>query len=252
MLVIFSNIWCVNFFILKLKNRGKETTINLVEKIDNLVTVKNILVSVSDKSGLDKFVPQLIKINPDLSILSTGGTFDYLRGILGTTASDRHLVQVSDYTGQPETQGGLVKTLDFKIYLGLLTETYNPSHQADLQRTNASAIDMVIVNFYPFSETITKPDVTPEMARGNIDIGGPCMLRASAKNYHRVSSIVDPMDYPQIIKELESTGGKTTLKTRFELMKKVFFHTSKYDSAIYDYLYRMSYKKIIDAYPVIV
>ena len=124
---------------------------NVVEKIDDLVKIKTILVSVSDKSGLDTFIPGLLEVNPDLTILSTGGTYAKIKEILGDK-SDTCLKQVSDYTGQPETQGGLVKTLDFKIYLGLLTETYNPSHQEDLKRTGALAIDMVVVNLYPFSQ----------------------------------------------------------------------------------------------------
>ena len=154
--------------------------LNIVDRIDNLVGVRHLLASVSDKSGLDTFVPQLVALNPDLKIFSTGGTYARLQEILGQSAA-AHLVRVSDYTGQPETQGGLVKTLDFKIYLGLLTETYNNAHQDDLKRTAAVPIDMVVVNLYPFQETISKADVTVERARGNIDIGGPCMIRAAAK-----------------------------------------------------------------------
>ncbi|MFZ2632084.1 MAG: hypothetical protein WA081_20640 [Desulfosalsimonadaceae bacterium] len=213
--------------------------INTVEKIDNLVAVKTVLISVSDKSGLDAFIPQLAAVNPDIRILSTGGTFNTIREILGDRA-ERILIQVSDYTGQPETQGGLVKTLDFKIYLGILTETYNPSHQEDLRRTDAGPIDMVIVNLYPFKETIAKPGATVEMARGNIDIGGPCMVRASAKNYLRVASVVDPADYPAILRELESHSGRTTLETRFRLAQKAFAHTADYDRAIADYLGRQT------------
>lgn len=210
-------------------------TIHLVEKTDDLVPVKTVLVSVSDKSGLDVFIPKLAAVNPEIRILSTGGTYNAIRDILGSRAKDR-LMQVSDYTGQPETDGGLVKTLDFKIYLGILTETYNPSHQADLKRTDASAIDMVVVNLYPFRETVAKPGVTVEMARSNIDIGGPCMVRASAKNYLRVASVVDPPDYPAIIQELEANNGMTTLATRFRLAQKAFGHTADYDRAIADYL----------------
>ena len=139
---------------------------------------------------------------------------------------------VSDYTGQPEMQGGLVKTLDFKIYLGLLSETYNDAHQADLQRLAAKPIDMVVVNLYPFRETVARADVTPEMARTNIDIGGPCMVRASAKNYLRVASVTDPGDYANIAQELEAHGGTLGLDTRFRLMKKAFAHTAAYDTAI--------------------
>ncbi|RJP84550.1 MAG: hypothetical protein C4518_18715 [Desulfobacteraceae bacterium] len=221
--------------------------INTVEKIDNLVPVKTVLISVSDKSGLETFIPQLTKINPEVRILSTGGTFNTIREILGDRAATL-LAQVSDYTGQPETQGGLVKTLDFKIYLGILTETYNPSHQADLKRTDASAIDMVIVNLYPFKETIAKPDAFVEMARGNIDIGGPCMIRASAKNYLRVASVVDPSDYPAILRDLESNNGMTTLETRFRLAQKAFGHTADYDRAIADYLGRQPMADVSSCY----
>jgi len=209
--------------------------INFVEKIDNLVKVKTVLISVSDKSGLETFVPGLVKINPDIKILSTGGTYNKIKEILSNESSGI-LTRVSDYTGQPETRGGLVKTLDFKIYLGILTETYNDSHQNDLKRTDASPIDMVIVNLYPFEETIKKDGVTPEMARGNIDIGGPCMIRASAKNCLRVASVVDPEDYEIILKELTSNNGRTTLETRFRLAQKAFSHTADYDRAITDYL----------------
>ncbi len=210
-------------------------SINIVEKTDNLVKVKNILVSVSDKTGLDTFIPQLIKLNSKINIFSTGGTFNKIREILGKN-SKNCLTQVSEYTGQPETQGGLVKTLDFKIYLGLLTETYNDSHQADLKRTNAVPIDMAIVNLYPFKETIAKKGVTVEQARGNIDIGGPCMIRAAAKNFIRVASVVNPDDYEQIISEMLSTEGMTTLDLRFKLAKKAFEHTAIYDKIIATFL----------------
>jgi len=194
-------------------------SINTVEKIDDQVKVAHVLISVSDKQGLEDFVPGLLKINPDVRILSTGGTYSKLKEILGDNAK-ASLKQVSDYTGQPETQGGLVKTLDFKIYLGLLTETYNEAHQADLTRTGAVNIDMVVVNLYPFRQTIAKKDVSPEMARGNIDIGGPCMIRASAKNFLRVAAVVDPNDYSKILEEMKKTGGHTTLDLRYNLPKK--------------------------------
>ncbi|GAG35816.1 unnamed protein product, partial [marine sediment metagenome] len=142
----------------------------------------------------------------------------------------------SDFTGQPETQGGLVKTLDFKIYLGLLTETYNDAHQGDLNRTGSVPIDMVVVNLYPFKETIAKPDVSVEHARGNIDIGGPCMIRASAKNYIRVASVVDPADYGKILSILKENQGSTSLDLRFQLARKAFDHTAVYDRTIADFL----------------
>jgi phosphoribosylaminoimidazolecarboxamide formyltransferase / IMP cyclohydrolase len=209
--------------------------INVVERIDALAKVRHVLVSVSDKRGLDAFVPELVRLNPDLRIFSTGGTFSHLEKILGGNPG-RTLTQVADYTGQPETQGGLVKTLDFKIYLGLLTETYNEAHQSDLQRTQSVPIDMAVVNLYPFRETIAKAGVTVEQARGNIDIGGPCMIRASAKNFIRVAAVVDPDDYPAILAELKANGGKLPLDLRFRLAQKAFAHTAAYDRAIAEYL----------------
>ena len=206
-------------------------SLNIVTEIDNRVAVRNVLMSVSDKTGLEAFVPALVKACPGVRIYSTGGTYKKVAEILGDAAKDT-LVAVSDYTGQPEMQGGLVKTLDFKIYLGLLSETYNDAHQADLQRLAARPIDMVVVNLYPFRETVARADVTPEMARTNIDIGGPCMVRASAKNYLRVASVTDPGDYANIAQELEAHGGTLGLDTRFRLMKKAFAHTAAYDTAI--------------------
>jgi len=220
--------------------------INIVEKIDDRIKIKHILVSVSDKKGLDAFIPQLVSVNPDIRIFSTGGTFAKLKDILGNKASC--LTQVSDYTGQPETQGGLVKTLDFKIYLGLLTETYNDFHRADLERTKSVPIDMVVVNLYPFKATISKQGVTPEEARGNIDIGGPCMIRASAKNFLRVASVVDPEDYDRIITELKENGNKISLKSRFEFAKKAFAHTATYDRTIADYLTGRTFDEVKGCY----
>ena len=210
-------------------------SMNKVEKIDDQVGVKHVLISVSDKSGLEVFVPRLLAINPQLRIFSTGGTFARLREILGNQA-EGCLTQVSDYTGQPETQGGLVKTLDFKVYLGLLTETYNDAHQSDLKRTGGVPIDMVVVNLYPFKETIAKAGVTPEQARGNIDIGGPCMIRASAKNFIRVASVVDPGDYTQITEEMTAGKGSISLALRYRLARKAFAHTAAYDTTIAGYL----------------
>ena len=221
--------------------------INVVEQIDDRVKIRHMLISVSDKSGLDTFIPALRGINPDIRFFSTGGTFGRIRELLGD-AADGCLTQVADYTGQPETQGGLVKTLDFKIYLGLLTETYNGAHQEDLKRTGAVPIDMVVVNLYPFAETIAKPEVTVEMARGNIDIGGPCMIRASAKNFIRVASVVDPSDYGAIVSEMEANQGALPLAFRYRLAMKAFDHTAAYDRTIADYLAAQSIDGVKDCY----
>jgi len=221
--------------------------INVVEKIDDQVKVNHVLISVSDKTGLELLVTGLREVNPQVRIFSTGGTYSRIKEILGADAQGR-LTQVSDYTGQPETQGGLVKTLDFKIYLGLLTETYNDAHQADLARTAAVPIDMVVVNLYPFRATIAKAGNTVENARGNIDIGGPCMIRASAKNFIRVASVVSPEDYERVINELDVRSGCTSLNLRYDLACRAFEHTAEYDRAIADYLFKQSINTVKACY----
>ena len=222
-------------------------SLNIVTETDNRVAIKNVLMSVSDKTGLETFVPALVKACPGVKIYSTGGTYTKVKEILGAAAAET-LVAVSDYTGQPEMQGGLVKTLDFKIYLGLLSEKYNDAHQSDLKRLSAQPIDMVVVNLYPFKQTVAKEGVTPEMARTNIDIGGPCMVRASAKNYLRVASVTDPLDYAAIAGELEAHGGSIGFDTRFRLMKKAFAHTASYDTAIAEFFSSRTWDEVEKTY----
>jgi phosphoribosylaminoimidazolecarboxamide formyltransferase / IMP cyclohydrolase len=221
---------------------------NIVRDIDEWVRIQHVLISVSDKKGLEILVPGLLSCNQSLKIFSTGGTYTEIARLLGPEAAKQHLMQVSEYTGQPETQGGLVKTLDFKVYLGILTETYNPAHQDDLKRTHAVPIDMVVVNLYPFQKTVAKPDVTVEEARANIDIGGPCMVRASAKNYLRVASVTDPGDYEGIIKKLRVNGSRLDLKTRYALAKKAFAHTAEYDAHIARFLAAQGDDKVLSCY----
>jgi phosphoribosylaminoimidazolecarboxamide formyltransferase / IMP cyclohydrolase len=223
--------------------------VNKVATIDDWVRVTTVLASVSDKSGLDFLARGLLRANPALTILSTGGTFSALQQSVGNEAASR-LKQVSEYTGQPEMQGGLVKTLDFKIYLGLLSETYNPAHAADLERTSASPIDMVVVNLYPFEKTVATPGTTLEDARANIDIGGPCMVRAAAKNFHRVAVLADPADYPAVLEELSGHGGALCLATRYRLAQKAFRLIARYDEAIADYLAGVSRADVPGLYEV--
>lgn len=209
---------------------------NIVEKIDDCVKIRRALVSVSDKSNLDILIPGLVDINPNVRFYATGGTFQAIGEILGPKAAARHLVPVSDYTGQPETQGGLVKTLDFKIYLGLLTETYNEAHRVDLDRTGAAPLDLVVCNLYPFETVVAREGATIEAARANIDIGGPCMIRSAAKNYLRVAAVVDPQDYASLLASLRAHDGSLDLTSRFELAQKAFAHTAAYDRVISDHL----------------
>jgi phosphoribosylaminoimidazolecarboxamide formyltransferase/IMP cyclohydrolase len=224
-------------------------SLNTVTRIDDRVAVRHALISLSDKTGLEGLVKGLIAANPTVRLYSTGGTYTAIESILGAAAV-RNLTSVSDYTGQPEMQGGLVKTLDFKIYLGLLGETYNEAHKADLARCGAAPLDLVAVNLYPFQQTVAKPGCTPEQARGNIDIGGPCMLRAAAKNYIRVACVTDPADYPAITAELKAGNGCVTLKTRYALARKAFAHVAGYDAAISRYLADLPFDKAVAGYTV--
>jgi phosphoribosylaminoimidazolecarboxamide formyltransferase / IMP cyclohydrolase len=225
--------------------------VNIVQKIDNLVAVKNVLVSVSDKAGLEKLVPGLLAACPGVKIYSTGGTYTSIKEILKGKAA-KHLVAVSDYTGQPEMQGGLVKTLDWRIYLGLLSETYNPAHQKDIKNYKAVSFNLVIVNLYPFEKTVARKDATAEEARANIDIGGPCMIRASAKNHIRVGVVVNPSDYSSLLSELKANKGKMTLAFRHKMARKAFEHTGRYDRAIGEYFGKTPMAKVRKAYKGIV
>ena len=220
---------------------------NVVEKIDGNVKINNVLASVSDKTDLDILVNTLAELNPDVHFYSTGNTHKKIGEILGPRA-EKMLTSVSDYTGQPEMQGGLVKTLDFKIYLGLLSETYNEAHKQDIKRTGGIEFDMVIANLYPFKQTISREGISFEEARGNIDIGGPCMVRASAKNFIRVVSVCNPSDYRAVADELKNNGCCISLSTRLELAKKSFSHTADYDTAIKNYLNDTDFEKLEDTY----
>lgn len=210
---------------------------NMVSKTPDLVFIRHALISLSDKTGLEVLVRGLLEINPEIRLFSTGGTYDAIKQILiSTHGSDTsNLIKVSEFTGQPEMQGGLVKTLDFKIYLGLLAEAYNTDHQSDLNRTGAIYFDLVVVNLYPFKKTITANPDNLEAARGNIDIGGPTMLRSSAKNFLRVTSLCQPSDYSDFLRILRKQNGCTSLADRLSFAQKTFNHTAQYEADITEY-----------------
>ncbi len=219
--------------------------LNRVTAVDDRVPVKNALVSVADKSGLEPFVEKLWRTIPDLTIYSTGGTYTLLASLaerLGreTPALLPRLRSISSYTGQPEMQGGLVKTLDFRVYLGLLSERYNQDHQADLARTGAVPFDMTVCSFYPFENTAERPDATLEDLRSNIDIGGPTMLRASAKNYLRVLPVCRSEDYDRVLEELKTHDGRTPLAFRLAMALEAFRCTARYEEAITRHLARVA------------
>ena len=220
--------------------------LNRVRTVDNQVAVKTALISVADKTGLAEFARGLAELCPGIRVYSTGGTYTELEKILNADS----LRPVTEYTGQAEMQGGLVKTLDYRIYLGLLSETYNPAHQADLQREQACVFDLVVVNLYPFREASSVAGATVEDARTHIDIGGPCMLRAAAKNFLRVAAVCRPADYSAVLEELKRAGGSTGLVTRWGLAQKVFRHTADYDAAIAEHFARLSGAQVASNYDV--
>lgn len=189
--------------------------------------VKRALISVSDKTGIVEFAQKLNDLG--VSIISTGGTFKVLK------EAGIPVINISDVTGFPECLDGRVKTLHPNIHAGLLAMRSNPEHMKQVEELNVELIDMVVVNLYPFKQTIMKPDVTLADAIENIDIGGPTMLRAAAKNYQDVSVVIDPTDYEQVLSEIKETGA-VSVKTNFYLTAKVFNHTAYYDTMIANYL----------------
>jgi len=190
--------------------------------------ISRALMSVTDKSGLAEFATFLAGYQ--IEILSTGGTAKLLRdhGV--------PVVEVSDFTGFPEMLDGRVKTLHPKIHGGILGRRDLASHQEQMAAQGIVPIDLVVVNLYQFEKAVAKPGCTLEDAIENIDIGGPTLLRAAAKNYQAVTVVVDPADYPLLMAEMKLNKGATNLATRFALARKVFKLTHEYDGAIYRYL----------------
>jgi phosphoribosylaminoimidazolecarboxamide formyltransferase/IMP cyclohydrolase len=190
--------------------------------------IQRAILSVTDKSGLVEFAQKLQDFG--VEVLSTGGTASMLREG-GVTVQD-----VSDFTGFPEMLDGRVKTLHPKVHAGILAQRSNPDHMKTMASHHLKVIDMVVVNLYAFEKTVAREDCTLEEAVESIDIGGPTMLRAAAKNYQDVAVVVDPGDYVAILDEMQASGGQLSLETRFRLAKKVFQLTHEYDGAISRYL----------------
>lgn len=185
------------------------------------------LISVSDKTGIVEFAQKLDELG--VEIISTGGTATALQN------AGIKVIGISEITGFPECLDGRVKTLHPNIHAGLLAMRSNPQHMKQIKDLNVEPIDIVVVNLYPFKETILKDGVTLAEAIENIDIGGPTMLRAASKNYQDVAVVIDPQDYDTIINEIK-TNGEVSLDTKFYLCAKVFEHTAQYDALIANYL----------------
>ncbi len=190
--------------------------------------IRRALISVTDKTGVVEFARALSGLG--VEILSTGGTARAM------AEGGAKVMEVADFTGFPEMLDGRVKTLHPRIHAGILFRRDVKEHINQMAAHHLAPIDLVCVNLYAFEATVAKAGVTLEEAIENIDIGGPTLLRAAAKNYASVTVVVDPADYGRVVGEMKANGGRTTLETRFELAKKVFALTHRYDGAISRYL----------------
>jgi phosphoribosylaminoimidazolecarboxamide formyltransferase/IMP cyclohydrolase len=193
--------------------------------------IERAIISVTDKTGVVDFAKSLSEFG--VQILSTGGTARVMREG-GVSVTD-----ISEYTGFPEMMDGRVKTLHPKVHGGLLGLRDNPEHVRVMKEHGIKNIDLLVVNLYQFEKAAAKEGVRLEDAIEEIDIGGPAMLRSSAKNFRDVTVIVDPADYQVVLNEIKDLNGMTSLETRFRLAKKVFRLTHQYDGAISNYLERV-------------
>ncbi|GBG02426.1 bifunctional purine biosynthesis protein PurH [Azospira sp. I13] len=203
--------------------------------------IRQALLSVSDKRGVLEFAQGLAA--QGVKLLSTGGTAKLLRD------AGLEVTEIGDYTGFPEMLDGRVKTLHPKVHGGILARRDLPEHLATIEQHGIPTIDLVCVNLYPFRETVAKPNVALEDAIENIDIGGPAMVRSSAKNYAGVAIVTDPADYQPLLEEMQGHGGELALATRFGLAKKAFTHTARYDSAIANWLTSLDEKDQPQQFP---
>src|SRR5688572_10507987 len=183
------------------------------------VRVRRALVSVSNKRGVEELAKALARHG--VEILSTGGTARVLR------EAGAQVQEVADYTGAPEILDGRVKTLHPKIHGGMLGRPI-PEHQAEMARHGIENIDLVVVNLYPFRETVARAGVTFAEAIENIDIGGPSMVRSASKNLERVAVLVDPEDYDALVREMDDNQGQVSAELRFKLARKAFAYTASY------------------------
>jgi phosphoribosylaminoimidazolecarboxamide formyltransferase / IMP cyclohydrolase len=195
------------------------------------MTTRQALISVSDKTGIVEFAREISALG--IGLLSTGGTARLFKD------AGLPVTEVGDYTDFPEMLDGRVKTLHPKIHAGILARRDSPEHMSAMQHAGISEIELVVVNLYPFIETVARADCSLDDAIENIDIGGPAMVRAAAKNHRSVTVITDPADYTRILAALKSTGGVVGQEIRFQLACKAFSHTAAYDGAISNYLTAM-------------
>jgi len=220
---------------------------NVFEVIDR-IPIRHVLVSVFDKSGLDELIGGLLELNSTVRFYSTGGTGKRIQEVLGDGAEGNYQ-SVESFTGAPEMEGGLVKTLHPKIHAGLLGERGNPAHEDYLKNVMSGMggspgvyFDLLVGNLYPFGEAVRRDDATAETARVNIDIGGPTMTMASAKNWPGVAVLTAVTQYGPFLEEVRKQGGQTTAAQRFDLARQAFRVIGDYRTGIADYFGVMDFE----------
>lgn len=220
-----------------------------IHQVVNLIKPEHVLVSVFDKSGLEDLVRGILEVSPSAKFYSTGGTGKKIAEILGDSAS-KNYISVEEFTGAPEMEGGLVKTLHPKIHAGLLAERGNPAHEEYLYKVLAGMggrpgvyFDIFVGNLYPFTSVIAKEGTTSETARVNIDIGGPAMTMASAKNWHSIAVLTSTSQYAGFIGSLKKQNGRISLEQRFKLAAEAMQSIGEYRTAIGRYFSALDFGK---------
>jgi phosphoribosylaminoimidazolecarboxamide formyltransferase/IMP cyclohydrolase len=220
-----------------------------IHQVIDMIKPEHVLVSVFDKGGLEDLVRGILEVTPSAKFYSTGGTGKKIAEILGARAS-RNYISVEEFTGAPEMEGGLVKTLHPKIHAGLLAERGNPAHEEYLYKTLAQGsehagvyFDIFVGNLYPFTSVIAKEGTTSETARVNIDIGGPAMTMASAKNWHSIAVLTSTSQYGGFIKSLKNQDGRISLEQRFRLAAEAMQSIGEYRTAIGRYFSALDFGK---------
>jgi phosphoribosylaminoimidazolecarboxamide formyltransferase / IMP cyclohydrolase len=220
-----------------------------IHQVIDMIKPEHVLVSVFDKSGLEELVRGILEVNPSAKFYSTGGTGKKISEILGGQAGGNY-VSVEDFTGAPEMEGGLVKTLHPKIHAGLLAERGNPAHEEYLYKVLAQKggmagvyFDIFVGNLYPFTSVIAKEGTTSETARVNIDIGGPAMTMASAKNWHSIAVLTSTSQYAGFIESLKKQNGRISLEQRFKLAAEAMQSIGEYRTAIGRYFSALNFGK---------
>jgi len=220
-----------------------------IHQVIDMIKPEHVLVSVFDKSGLEDLVKGILEVNNAAKFYSTGGTGKKIAEILGAGAS-KNYISVEDFTGAPEMEGGLVKTLHPKIHAGLLAERGNPAHEEYLYKTLSQGskysgvyFDVFVGNLYPFTSVIAKEGTTSETARVNIDIGGPAMTMASAKNWHSIAVLTSTSQYAGFIESVKKQNGRISLEQRFKLAAEAMRSIGEYRTAIGRYFSSLDFAK---------